>query len=130
MHALIIEDQPLIAEMIGVELAQLGYTSFDVVDREEDAVAAAQSRCPDLITADDRLASGTGIAAVEKICADRAIPVLFIVGDVSGLRRTFPGAGTLEKPFTIAALHDKVTSMAPCGGFGRSRAKLAHPASR
>lgn len=67
MHALIIDDQPLIAEMIGVELTQLGYTSFDVVDREEDAVAAAQGRCPDLITADDRLVSGTGIAAVERI---------------------------------------------------------------
>lgn len=108
MHALIIEDHPLIAAMIKAELSQLGYTSFDVVDCEEGAVAAAQSRCPDLITADDRLVSGTGIAAVQRICADQQIAVLFIVGDVAGLRKTFPDAEVLEKPFSIDALHNRV----------------------
>lgn len=41
MHALIIEDEPRIAEMIGKELALLGYGSIDVADTQAEGIAAA-----------------------------------------------------------------------------------------
>ncbi|HEX8533819.1 MAG TPA: response regulator [Allosphingosinicella sp.] len=71
MHALIIEDQFLIAALIEEELRELGYSSFDVVDRELSAVAAAERKCPDLITADERLTDGSGVEAVQKICVTK-----------------------------------------------------------
>jgi DNA-binding response OmpR family regulator len=67
MHALIIEDQFLIAALVEEELREIGFTSFDIVDREDVAVAAAAVRCPDLITGDENLASGSGMAAVQRI---------------------------------------------------------------
>jgi DNA-binding response OmpR family regulator len=99
MHALVIEDQLLIATLIEDELADLGYSTCDIVDTEEEAVAAAVRRCPDLITADSRITSGSGLKAVERICADRTIPVVFIVGDPNNLVPTVPFAAILGKPF-------------------------------
>jgi len=73
MHALIIEDEPLIALLIEDHLRAAGYLSVDFAVTEAEAVAAAGRRCPDLITSDVRLATGCGIAAVEAICGERAI---------------------------------------------------------
>jgi DNA-binding response OmpR family regulator len=74
VHALIIEDQFLIASLIEDELRELDYISFDVVDREQEAVAAAERRCPDLITADDRLTNGSGIGPGEQSARTKGSP--------------------------------------------------------
>ena len=42
MHALVIKDQLLIATLIELGLADLGYTSCTIVDHEAAAVEAAQ----------------------------------------------------------------------------------------
>jgi CheY-like chemotaxis protein len=81
MHALIIEDRPVIALMIEDELADLGYASAAIATSETQAIDLANQRRPDLITADDDLAQGSGIAAVRHICRDQAIPVVFITGE-------------------------------------------------
>jgi DNA-binding response OmpR family regulator len=99
VHALIIEDQFLIAALIEDELRELGYSSFDVVDREQEAVAAAARRCPDLITADDRLTDGSGIEAVRTICAHQVIPVVFIVGNPHVVISPVLHAAVIGKPF-------------------------------
>ena len=99
MHALIIEDQFLIAALIEDELRDLGYISVEIVDREADAVESARRRCPDLITADDRLTEGSGIAAVRTICEHRSIPVVFIVGNPEGFLPVVPDAVLIGKPF-------------------------------
>jgi CheY-like chemotaxis protein len=108
MHALVIEDQFLIATLIEDELAELGYTSCDIVDTEGAAILAAIRRCPDLITADDRLASGTGISAVQQICADQIIPVVFAVGDPGNLTLPVPHASIIGKPFGGTRLREAV----------------------
>lgn len=82
MHALIIEDDPLIALLIEEQLRTLGYTSVDFAASEEEAVAAVHRQCPDLITSDVDLAPGCGIAAVTAICNGRPIAVVFITGRV------------------------------------------------
>jgi DNA-binding response OmpR family regulator len=70
-HALIIEDYDLIASMIRDELAERGYGSIETAASQEQAIEMAKAPCPDLITVDDKLASGTGIEAIREICRDR-----------------------------------------------------------
>src|SRR5438309_10760925 len=68
MHALIIEDEFFTAMLIEDRLRELGFTSFAFASSENEAVAAACDRCPDLITADVQFAPGCGIDAVQLIC--------------------------------------------------------------
>lgn len=108
MHALIIEDMFLEAAVIEDVLRTLGYTSFDIVDREEDAIRAAEVRCPDLITADQRIREGSGVSAVRLICATRAIPVVFISEYRAEVLRLAPDAVIIGKPFGERTLRDAV----------------------
>jgi DNA-binding response OmpR family regulator len=100
MHALIIEDEALIAIAIEDALRDCGFTSFDVAVSAEEAVAAAARTCPDLITADVELRPGCGITAVQSICSEQTIPVLFITGRPGDVRVRMPGYGFVEKPFS------------------------------
>lgn len=100
MHALIIEDEPLIAMAIEDALRDCGFTSFDFAVSVDEAVAAAERQCPDLITADVDLRPGCGIAAVQSICSVRPIPVLFITGSPTEVRIRMPGHALVEKPFS------------------------------
>jgi DNA-binding response OmpR family regulator len=108
VHALVIEDQFLIATLIEAELAELGYSSCDIVDTEAAAIEAARVRPPDIITADDRLTSGTGVSAVQAICAGQIIPVVFIVGDPENLTLPVRHASVIGKPFGGSRLREAV----------------------
>lgn len=92
--------------MIEDVLVDLGYTSVDVVVSQASAIDAAQQRCPDLITADDKLTSGSGIEAVRIICKHMPIPVIFITGNP----RELSGEGIihLAKPFKAQELEEAV----------------------
>lgn len=101
MHALIIEDEPLIAMGLEEALRGCGFSSFEFAVSADEAVAAAARRCPHLITADIKLAQGCGISAVQAICSDRTIPVIFITGSAEQVRLRMPGHELIEKPFNI-----------------------------
>ena len=102
-HVLIIEDEALAALDLEAQLADLGFTSFDVAVCERDALAFARERRPDLITADYRIVGGTGLAAFTAIVAELGkIPVVYVTGNpaqVAGL-----GAPVVEKPIFPAVL--------------------------
>ena len=100
MHALIIEDESLIAMAIEDALRGCGFTSFDLAASAEDAVKAAGTKCPDLITADVELKPGSGIDAVQSICSKQTIPVIFITGRPSEVRLRMPDHALVEKPFS------------------------------
>ena len=100
MHALIIEDESMIAIAIEDALRACGFTSFDIAVSADEAVTAAALRCPDLITADVELRPGCGITAVQSICSAQPIPVLFITGSPGEVRVRMPGHAFVEKPFT------------------------------
>ena len=100
MHALIIEDESLIAMAIEDALRGCGFTSFEVAVSAEEAVTAAARRCPDLITADVELRPGCGISAVQSICSEQQIPVLFVTGRPGEVKIRMPGHGLVEKPFS------------------------------
>ena len=111
MHALIIEDEPLIALLIEDCLRGRGYTSIGFAATEADAVAAASDCRPDLITSDVRLAEGCGIAAVERICRAKPIPTLFITGTAEDARGRVASAIVLSKPFTSGTLNRTLERM-------------------
>ena len=110
MHALIIEDEFLVALSIEDSLEGLGFTSRETVATEETAVAAACLHTPDLITADVRLAKGNGIAAVRSILRKQRVPVVFITGNAEIVREEMPGAVVLQKPYGDAALRAAIAA--------------------
>ena len=100
MHALIIEDEPIVAMSIQDILTEHGFTSFDLVTSTEQALEAAHLKCPDLITADVELNPGSGIEAVEQICGGPPIPVIFITGSPADVITRMPQHPLVVKPFT------------------------------
>jgi CheY-like chemotaxis protein len=108
VHALIIEDEFLTAQLIQDQLRELGFTSFAFAMDEEEAIAAARERCPDFITSDVLLSQGCGIDAVLRICDQKPIAVLYITGSAMMVRERCPSAVVIQKPFGFAALRDAV----------------------
>ena len=94
----------MIALELEALLGDLGFRSFDIADCPQDALACARSTRPDLITADFRLLSGTGVEAVEMITeAVGEIPVVFVTGNPTMI----PGTSTfavVDKPISPSAL--------------------------
>jgi CheY-like chemotaxis protein len=100
MHGLIIEDHYLVAVGIEMQLRDSGYTSFDIAESEALAITMADRRCPDIIVAEDRLASGSGIEAVRTICANKRIPVIYLLTMPLDLLRPLPDdAVVVGKPY-------------------------------
>jgi CheY-like chemotaxis protein len=112
MHALIIEDESFTALLIEDHLGRLGYTSFAFATTQEEAMAAANRQCPDLISSDVHLLQGCGIAAVEAICGTRQIPVIFITASAPEARKRRPDAIIVTKPFVAGDLARAVTASA------------------
>jgi len=110
MHALIIEDQFLVAALIEDMLRDLGYTSFHVVGGAGDAIRAARERRPDLVTADHRLGDddGDGVGAVRAICAAGAVPTVFISEYGDEVRALAPDAVLIDKPFNDRMLREAI----------------------
>ena len=100
----------------------LGYSSIAFAVTQDEAVAAAQAHCPDLITSDVRLAEGCGIAAVAEIVdGGTEIPVVFVTGTGAEVRLRAPGAALVEKPFATSELARQVRAI--------DRARPCNPAA-
>jgi len=85
-------------------LGDCGFTSFDVASSCEEAIRAAELRCPALITADVQLSPGCGINAVKAICGGPPIPVIFITGSASEVEGRMPDFPLVVNPFTSEAV--------------------------
>jgi CheY-like chemotaxis protein len=103
-HALVIEDRFLIAMAIQDELLECGYDSVAMASSQQEAIQLAQQQCPDLITADDQLDEGSGVAAIREICKDRELPVVFITADPHRIKQAVPDAIIILKPFSAREL--------------------------
>ena len=111
MHAFIIEDDYLISQSLQDMLEELGFKSFSFARSEDTAVMGAGEQQIDLITADVRLLPGDGLDAVEKICAKRHIPVLFITGYADELKERAPGVAVVQKPIKREELRNAVAAI-------------------
>ena len=103
MHALIIEDEMLVALILEDLLRDLGFSTFDWAPTQEEAVEAAKRHLPDLITVDIRLQEGNGIEAIRRISEDHIVPTLFVTGNDS-IMRNVPDAAVVTKPVTALGL--------------------------
>ena len=110
MHALIIEDESLIAFAIEDILRECGFDSIDLAASPASAIAAAEKHCPDLITSDVELRPGCGISTVIGICDRSSIPVIFITGNVDQVTRRLPSHPALNKPFSESSLRAAVAN--------------------
>lgn len=85
-HALIIEDEILIALEVEALLAEQGFDTFDIAESPQEALDCALRHQPDLITADYRIIGGTGVEAVTAILARLGpIPVVYVTGNADQL---------------------------------------------
>jgi CheY-like chemotaxis protein len=102
-HVLIIEDEPVIALELEALLSDMGFSTFDVADSPEDALACARVTRPDLITADYRITGGTGVTAVEMIAAALGeARVIYVTGNAGQFD---PGDhAVVDKPILPGAL--------------------------
>jgi DNA-binding response OmpR family regulator len=104
MHALIIEPEALVALMIQGVLEENGFDSFAYATTAQEAVSAADRRCPDLIVADIDLREGCGIDTVQSICSAKPIPVIFASETLRDALARVPMAKAVRKPFGALAL--------------------------
>lgn len=98
-HALVIEDEFLIADYVAELAGEAGATSVDFAETERDAVAAARERRPDIILSDVNLLVGSGPSAIMKIQNEIGdVPVIFITATPDAARLRQPSAVVLVKP--------------------------------
>jgi CheY-like chemotaxis protein len=104
-HVLIIEDEPIIAMYLREILEDEGATSFAFADNEDDAIASAIEKRPDIITSDVKLLRGTGPHAIAVI-QNRlgSIPVIFITGTPDECDPCEPPGVVLSKPVMASAV--------------------------
>ena len=107
-HALIIEDDPRIGDALAVRLARLGYRSFEQAESEEDGVAAAARRRPDLVVVGTSLASGSPIEAARRIAETADIPMLLVADARCDSLPPLPLGATLDGPYGMAELPQAV----------------------
>jgi CheY-like chemotaxis protein len=108
LHALVIEDHPMVSELIAEELYDLGYATVEIAAGERQAIEAAERHSPDLIISDDKIIGGSGVTAVHEICRERVIAVVFVVGDPDSVQTKLPFATVLGKPFRSSQLKDAI----------------------
>ena len=112
MHAYIIEDDYLISQTVSDILGDHGFGRFSFARSEDAAIAGAHGEAFDLVTADVRLLPGDGVRAVEWICRQRLVPVIFITGAPDAVREELearcPGATVVGKPLRAEELGDAV----------------------
>lgn len=80
-HALVIEDEWIIADYVEQIARDAGATSVDHASTQRQAIDAALANPPAIILSDVNLAEGTGPRAVIEIMGRLgAIPTIFITG--------------------------------------------------
>ena len=103
-HALIIEDELIIAMGLQAQLSDLGYGTFAFAGAERQAYEQARLKCPDLVTVDVGLLDGSGLDAIEAILQTCGpLPVIYVTGDSAAVRDRPPGV-VIEKPVGDPAL--------------------------
>lgn len=115
MHALIVEDDPAIAEFIARGLREAGWAA-DIASNGTDGLAAALEQNPDVAIVDVMLPGRDGLSLIEELRRrGRTTPVLILsarrtVDDrVRGLQSG--GDDYLTKPFAFAELLARVQAL-------------------
>jgi len=104
VRVLVVEDDAVMAMLLGELLASMGHDVCATAATEAEAVIAANRYGPDLMIVDAGLGRGSGVSAVEEVLRMGPIAHVFISGDAERVRRRQPDAVVLRKPFREAEL--------------------------
>jgi two-component system, response regulator PdtaR len=99
LRILVVEDDPMIGDLLAETLEDLGHTVCAVETKAANAVAAAARCHPDMMIVDVGLGEVSGIAAVKEILAAGFVRHVFVTGDVSRGLSLGPNAVLIQKPF-------------------------------
>ena len=107
---LIVEDEPVLANAIRINLENLGYNVPGIYDLGEPAIEHVRADPPDLVIMDVTLQGRLdGVQTAEQIRQFSNIPVIFITAhsDKDTIRRAISTTpfGYLVKPFQTRELH-------------------------
>ena len=119
-RVLVVDDDPALAEMLGLVLTNEGFEA-SVVERGDEALAAFRERRPDVVLLDVMLPGKNGIAVCHEIRAESGTPIVMLTarGDtidvVAGLEA---GADDyIVKPFKpkelVARIRARLRTTAP-----------------
>ncbi len=99
LRVMIVEDDGMIASLLGELIEALGHEVCAIESSESGAVAAARRSRPDLMIVDAHLQDGSGIAAVETITGNGHVPHIYVTGDAKAIRTLKPNATVMQKPY-------------------------------
>jgi CheY-like chemotaxis protein len=100
-HALVIEDDYLVADYIAALAEFSGATSTAIASTQEEALKSAKAKRPTVILCDVRLDEGCGPSAIGEILACLGpIPVLYITGIPEECPTSHRAHSVLPKPFS------------------------------
>jgi two-component system, response regulator PdtaR len=118
-HALIVEDEVLIALGLEAELKDLGFEACSLAANARQAISLAVNHTPDIAVIDIYL-NGVrdGIETARMLRALCDVPVIFVTaytdeeGMLERIRQQVPGAPILSKPIYDHRLADAVAKVA------------------
>jgi CheY-like chemotaxis protein len=110
---LIVEDEAILAEDLGLSLENLGYLVRGKVSTGEEAVKLAEKLKPDLILMDIKLQGDIdGIEAADQISKRLDVPVVFLTGysesDVLERAKKTEPYGYIGKPISVSELRNTI----------------------
>ena len=110
---LIVEDEAILAEDMGISLKNIGYVVEDKASTGAEAVRLAQELRPDLILMDIKLRGHIdGMEAADRIRANLDIPVIYLTGyserDVLERAKKTQPYGYLGKPISLSELRSTI----------------------
>jgi|GEM_PF-618021 len=99
-NLIVVEDEPILAAMIGEIIQDLGWDVEGTACSEADAFIVLEKSHPQLAVLDIHIGMTTSLA-IASACRDRSIPVLFMTGYTAGdVPAQCGDAPILAKPFT------------------------------
>lgn len=115
--AVLVDDDPLVAESVRKLLRALGFRTQAFTDPKHALEVIAGSTTPvDILLTDVVMPSMNGLTLVEKVSAFRSdLPVLYMSGFIQG-EVTWPGipgaeTGFIQKPFGLEELKEKLAGL-------------------
>jgi CheY-like chemotaxis protein len=142
---LIVEDDPIVSNLIEIWLVKLGYTVAGKATTGEDAITVTREKRPDLVLMDIGLKGGIdGIDAANHLRKTFRVPFIYLTanaeGDVLERAKITEPAGFVMKPFTdrdlVAAIemalytHEKQTALTNRSGGQAASSSVLSQESR
>jgi len=110
-HALIIDDNLIVSRAIQDRLEAFGFDSFDHTWAEQQALAAAAFRTPDLIVVGDTIAEGSPLDVAEELARANGAPVLVVTTHRFMLQRRIPEGAVIDGPYHLSELESALATV-------------------